>query len=171
MPRKSEVLEPLTVLQQQAATLLADGASDERVAAELAVPLAWVQGLETCLPVAAAITSTQWKRYQGTRHRVRSLLEKALDVVDQELERNPSPELAVALLRVLKLEAPETPHKTPQQLLLAECSQRVEEELRDEAVTTGAFSFIGPAEIAKAAGDLFETEMHRLNAPADPVFS
>ena len=171
MPRKSEVLEPLTVLQQQAATLLADGASDERVAAELAVPLEWVQGLETCLPVVAAITSNQWRRYQSTRHKVRSLLEKALEVVAQELDRNPTPELAVALLRVLKLEAPETPHKTPQQLLLAECSQRAEQELRDEAITTGAFPFIGPVEIAQAAGDLFETEVYRLNAPADPALA
>ena len=171
MPRKSEVLEPLTVLQQQAATLLADGASDERVAAELAVPLEWVQGLETCLPVVAAITSNQWRRYQGTRHRVRSLMEKALEVVAQELDRNPTPELAVALLRVLKLEAPEVAHQTAQQLLLAECSQRAEEELRNEASTTGAFSFIGPAEIDQAAGDLFASEVHRLNAPADPVLS
>ena len=168
MPRKSEVLEPLTVLQQQAATLLADGASDERVAAELAVPLAWVQGLETCLPVAAAITSTQWKRYQGTRHRVRSLMEKALEVVAQELDRNPTPELAVALLRVLKLEAPEVAHQTAQQLLLAECKQRAEEELREEA-NCGQFAFIGPTEIAQAAGDLFEREVCRLKAPADPV--
>ena len=91
--------------------------------------------------------------------------------MDQELERNPSPELAVALLRVLKLEAPETPHKTPQQLLLAECSQRAEEELRNEASTTGAFPFIGPTEIAQAAGDLFASEVHRLNVPADPVLS
>ena len=98
-------------------------------------------------------------------------MEKALEVVAQELDRNPTPELAVALLRVLKLEAPETPHKTPQQLLLAECSQRAEEELRDEAITTGAFPFIGPVEIAQAAGDLFETEVHRLNAPADPALA
>ena len=161
------VLAPLTDLQQQAATLLADGYSDVRVAEELSVPLAWVQGLDDSLPVAAAITRQQWRSYQGTRLRVRSLIERALDTVEQEMDRRPTPELAVALLKALKLEPPEVAHQTAQQLLLAECKQRAEEELREEA-NCGQFAFVGPTEIAQTAADLFEREVCRLNAPADP---
>lgn len=174
MPRKPQpeqrALAPLTDLQRQAAALLADGAPDERVAAELAVPLAWVQGLEGSLPVAAAVTRHQWRRYQGTRQRVRSLLEMALDTVEQEMEQRPTPELAVALLRVLKVEAPETPHHTAEQLLRAECEIRAEAELREAASLPGIglVSFITPEDVARAAGGLFESEAHRLSAPADP---
>ena len=92
----NEAVPPLTDLQQQAATLLADGYSDARVAEELSVPLAWVQGLGDSLPVAAAITRQQWRSYQGTRLRVRSLIERALDTVEKEMDRRPTPELAVA---------------------------------------------------------------------------
>ncbi len=46
MPRKraeAHVIQPLTDLQRKAAALLADGASDDRVATELGVPVVWVQ--------------------------------------------------------------------------------------------------------------------------------
>jgi hypothetical protein len=174
MPRKPQpehqVLAPLTDLQRQAAALLADGATDERVAAELAVPLAWVQGLEGSLPVAAEVTRHQWRRYQGHRQRIRSLVERALDVATEELEQRPTAELAVALLRALKVEAPEAPHRTAEQLLRSECETRAEADLRErEAIAgIGAFGFISPADVTRTAVRLFESEAHRLSAPADP---
>jgi hypothetical protein len=171
MPKKSQqpeqrALLPLTDLQQQAAALLADGATDEKVAEQLAVPLGWVQGLEQSLPVAAAVTRHQWRRYQGTRARIRSLLESALDVAATELTERPTPELAVALLRALKLEAPEIPLRSPEQMLRADCEARAEARLQSEP--GGCFGFVTAADVTREAGRLFEAEVHRLSAPADP---
>ena len=174
MPRKSqtqpeaEVLAPLTDLQRQAAALLADGASDERVAAELAVPLPWVQGLQHSLPVAAEVTHRQWRQFQAHGQRVRSLLSRAMDVVEQELDERPTAELAVALLKALKLDAPAVPHRTAQQLLLAECEATAQEVLAAEDLGMGGYSFTTPADVARTARKLYEGEAHRLSAPADP---
>ena len=172
MPKQSERLppEPLTTLQRQAVVLLADGVADEKVAELLQVPLAWVESLEQSLPVAAAVLSHQHRRFQAHRDRVRNLLERALDVAEIELAERPTPELALGLLKALKLEAPTAPLRSAEQLLLAECNSRAEVQLqaKQSAAGFGSFSFIAPADVAAAAGDLFRGELHRLSAPADP---
>jgi hypothetical protein len=167
--REPQALAPLSELQRKAAALLADGATDERVAAELAVPLPWVQELEGSLPVAAEVTRQQWRRYQGHRQRIRSLVEQALDVVEQELEDRPSPELALALLKALKVDAPDRPHRSAEQLLRAQCETEAERSLRDYEASYGlGYGHISPADLNRKSRELFEAQAHRLSAPADP---
>lgn len=172
MPKRSERLSPvpLTPLQRQAVVLLADGVADDKVAELLQVPLTWVESLEGSLPVAAAVLSHQHRRFQAHRDRVRNLLERALTVAENELAQRPTPELALGLLKALKLEAPTAPLRSAEQLLLAECNSRAEVQLqaKQSAAGFGSFAFIAPSDVAAAAGDLFRTELHRLDAPADP---
>jgi hypothetical protein len=173
MPRKAQpepqALVPLTELQRQAAALLADGATDERVAAELGVPLGWVQNLEGSLPMAAEVTRQQWRRYQGHRQRIRSLVEQALDVVEAELEARPTPELAVALLRALKVEPPAVNHQSAEQLLRVDCHRQAEDQLhRKEALYGLGWANLNPGEVEQRALTLFDEQAHRLSAPADP---
>ena len=85
-----QAIQPLTELQVKAASLLADGCTYERVAAELGVPLDWVQSLEQSLPVTAEVVHQQWRRYQAHGQRIRSLVEQAMDVVETELEERPT---------------------------------------------------------------------------------
>lgn len=169
-PAEAQPLQPLTALQRQAAALLADGATDERVAAELSVPLAWVQDLQDSLPVAAEVVRHQWRRYQAHGQRIRCLVEKALDVVEEELEQRPSPDLAVALLRSLKVEAPARPLLSAQDLLRAECSKDAEATLRQQEAERGlGWGYIGETERSEAAHRLYqERAPQRLSAPADP---
>jgi hypothetical protein len=174
MPRKAQpeaqALAPLTALQRQAAALLADGATDERVAAELGVPLDWVQNLEGSLPMAAEVTRQQWRKYQGHRQRIRSLVEQALDVVETELEQRPTPELAVALLRALKVEQPAVNHQSAEQLLRVDCHRQAEDQLRRKEASFGlGYGHLNPGEVEQKALDLFDAQAHRLSAPADPA--
>ncbi len=173
MPRKAQpeaqALAPLTALQRQAAALLADGATDERVAAELGAPLDWVQNLEGSLPMAAEVTRQQWRKYQGHRQRIRSLVEQALDVVETELEQRPTPELAVALLRALKVEQPAVNHQSAEQLLRVDCHRQAEDQLhRKEARFGLGWGSLNPGEVEQQALALFDEQAHRLSAPADP---
>ena len=170
MPRKAQpqqALVPLTELQQKAAALMADGATDERVATELEVPLAWVQSLEGSLPVAAAVTRQQWRRYQAHGQRVRSLLERALDVVEAELKDRPTPELAVALLRAVKVEPPPVELRTAEDMLRAECTAQAKADARAEGARFG-ISYVSAGETESRAAELFQAQAHRLSAPADP---
>ena len=98
------------------------------------------------------------------------MLEQALDVAETELSERPTPELALGLLKALRLEAPTAPLRSAEQLLMAECSARAEVQLqaRQSAAGFGSFAFIAPSDLAAAAGDLFRGELHRLDAPADP---
>lgn len=172
MPRKRpepQAIQPLTDLQRKAAALLADGASDDRVAAELGVPVAWVQGLQGSLPVAAEVVHQQWRRYRAHGQRIRSLVEQALDVVETELAERPSPDLAVALLRSLKVEAPVAPLQTAEQMLRAECTAAAEAALRDEESRYGlGWGHVSQGDLARQTATLLDAQAHRLSAPADP---
>ena len=101
----------------KAAALLADGCTNERVAAELGMPLDWVQSLEQSLPVTADtsnggnIFGPWWSK---------------LDVV--ETRKGP---LALAILKSLKVEAPAVHRQTAPEMLRAQCTQDAEVELRD----------------------------------------
>lgn len=120
MPAKDQIIQPLTPLQRKAAGLLADGCSDERVATELSVPLEWVEEVSQALPVAAEVVSNQWRKYQAHGQRIRSLMEQAMDVVEAELVERPSPELALAILKSLKVEAPAVNRQTAPEMLRAQ---------------------------------------------------
>jgi hypothetical protein len=167
--KAAQVVQPLTPLQRQAAALLADGAADDRVAAELGVPLAWVHGLQGSLPVTAEVVHQQWRRYRAHGQRIRSLVEQALDVVETELAERPSPDLAVALLRALKVEAPLAPLQSPEQMLRAECTAAAEAELRDREAAYGlGYGVLSQNEVSQRTLTLLEERAHRLSAPADP---
>ena len=88
--REPQAIQPLIELQVKAAALLADGCTNERVAAELGVPLDWMQSLEQSLPVTAEVVHQQWRKYQAHGQRIRSLMEQAMDVVETELEERPT---------------------------------------------------------------------------------
>ena len=156
----------LTDIQRRAAGLLADGATDERVAVELGVPLPWVQSLEESLPVAAAIVRQQHRRYQAHRARIRSLLETALDVVEEEMAERPSVELAVALLRILKAEAPGSPLQTPVQLLEIECQSLAREQIQ---AATDPDGWRPAIDLSGKTAELMREQAHRLNPPPDPA--
>jgi len=173
MPRRKAVepqaIQPLTELQLKAAALLADGSTSERVAAELGVPLDWVQSLEQSLPVTAEVVHQQWRKYQAHGQRIRSLVEQAMDVVETELEERPTPELALAILKSLKVEAPAVHRQTAPEMLRAQCTQDAEAELRDKERKHGlGYGFISDGDKNQKAGELFEARAHLLNAPADP---
>jgi transposase-like protein len=173
MPRrptaKAQPLQPLTPLQKQAAALLADGCSDERVAAELAVPLDWVEEVSQALPVAAEVVSNQWRKYQAHGQRIRSLVEQAMEVVEAELVERPTPELALAILKTLKVEAPEVHRLSAPEMLRAQCVQDAEQEVRDEEESRGlSYGFVSDADKNRKARQLFEERAHLLSAPADP---
>lgn len=167
--KAAQVVQPLTPLQRQAAALLADGAADDRVAAELGVPLAWVHGLQGSLPVTAEVVHQQWRRYRAHGQRIRSLVEQALDVVETELAERPSPDLAVALLRALKVEAPLAPLQSAEQMLRAECTAAAEAALREEESRYGlGWGQVNQGDLARHTAALLDDQAHRLSAPADP---
>ena len=173
MPRRktteTQAIQPLTELQVKAAALLADGCTYDRVAAELAVPLEWVQALENSLPVTAEVVHQQWRKYQAHGQRIRSLVEQAMDVVEEELEQRPTPELALAILKSLKVEAPAVNRQTAPEMLRAQCVQDAEAELRQEEHSHGlGYGFISDGERMRKAGTLYEERAHLLSAPADP---
>lgn len=168
-PAETQAIQPLTELQVKAAALLADGCSYERVAAELSVPLDWVQSLEQSLPVAAEVVHQQWRRYQAHGQRIRSLVEQAMDVVEAELEERPTPELALAILKSLKVEAPTVNRQTAPEMLRAQCAQDAEAELRKDETRHGlGYGFVSDGDRARKAGALFNERAHLLSAPADP---
>ena len=168
-PAEAQAIQPLTELQVKAAALLADGCTYERVAAELGVPLDWVQSLEQSLPVAAEVVHQQWRKYQAHGQRIRSLVEQAMDVVEAELEERPTPELALAILKSLKVEPPGVNRQTAPEMLRAQCAQDAEAELRQEEASNGlGYGFISDRDTARKADDLFEQRAHLLSAPADP---
>lgn len=168
-PAETQVIQPLTDLQIKAASLLADGCTYERVAAELAVPLDWVKGLETSLPVAAEVTHQQWRKYQAYGQRIRSLVERSMDVVEAELQENPTPDLALAILKSLKVEAPTAPRQSAPEMLRAQCAREAEEALRQDEMTLGlGYGFVSDSDRARKAGVLFEQRAHLLSAPDDP---
>lgn len=170
MPREQpepQAIQPLSDLQRKATALLADGASDGRVAAELGVPVAWVQGLQGSLPVATEVVHKKWRRYRAHGQLIRSLVEQAMDVVETELAERPSPDMAVALLRALKVEAPLTPLQAAELMLRAECSQQGEAALRDEESRYG-LGYVSQGDIARQTTALLDAQAHRLSAPADP---
>lgn len=176
MPKKPNptTVQPfrgLTSLQQAAVALLADGASDEKVAAALGVPLAWVRSLEGNLPIAASVVERQWRKHQAIRLRIRSLVDRALDVVEEELEQRPSPELAVAILRTLRVDPPEAKLRSAEVMLRDECRQRAEIQLQDLEAREGlGFAWRNPGAVDLKAMDLFDQEApKRLVAVADPV--
>jgi len=168
-PAKPQAIQPLTSLQRKAAALLADGCSDERVAAELSVPLEWVEEVSQALPVAAEVVSNQWRKYQAHGQRIRSLVEQAMDVVETELEERPTPELALAILKSLKVESPAVNRQTAPEMLRAQCVRDAEQHLRDEESCSGlGYGFISETDRTRKAGALFEERAHLLSAPADP---
>ena len=157
-----QAIQPLTELQVKAASLLADGCTNERVAADLGVPLDWVQSLEQSLPVTAEVVHQQWRRYQAHGQRIRSL-------VETELEERPTPELALAILKTLKVESPSVNRQSAPEMLRAQCTQDAEVELRDRERKHGlGYGFISDDDKTQKAGELFEARSHLLNAPADP---
>ena len=175
MPRrktaKPQTIQPLTALQRKAAALLADGCSDERVAAELSVPLEWVEEVSQALPVAAEVVNNQWRKYQAHGQRARALLEQAMDVVEAELEERPTPELALAILKSLKVEAPSVNRQTAPEMLRAQCTHDAEAKLREEDSTSGlGWGLINDTDKERKARHLFEERAHLLSAPADPLF-
>lgn len=169
-PAEAQAIQPLTALQRQAAALLADGCSNERVAAELSAPLDWVETLSESLPVTAEVVSQQWRKYQAHGQRIRSLVEQAMDVVETELEERPTPELALAILKSLKVEAPAVNHQTAPEMLRAQCSRDAEDILREREASSGlGYGFISDSDKARVAGNLFEERaINALSAPADP---
>lgn len=169
-PIEPLALRPLTALQHEAVDLFADGASDERVAAELAVPLDWVRSLQGNLPVAAAVVDRQWRKHRAHSQRIRSLVEKALDVVEQELTQRPTPDLAVAILRSLKVEAPLAPLQSAEAMLRAECTQQAEIELTEMEAREGlGYGRLSTADVQRKTVRLFDAvAADRLNAPEDP---
>jgi hypothetical protein len=86
------------------------------------MPLDWVRSREGNLPIAAAVVERQWRKPRAQRLRIRSLVERALDVVEEELEQLPSPELAVAILRTLRVEPPEAMPRSAEMMLCCEMS-------------------------------------------------
>ena len=160
----------LSTLQQEAVALLADGASEEKVATALAVPLDWVRSLEGNLPIAAAVVERQWRKHRAQRHRIRSLVERALDVVEEELEQRPSPELAVAILRTLRVEPPEAMPHSAEVMLREHCRHRAEIQLQEVEAREGlGFAWRDPGEVEQKAMEIFDQEApHRMNAPEDP---
>lgn len=171
MPAKDQIIQPLTPLQRKAAGLLADGCSDERVATELSVPLEWVEEVSQALPVAAEVVSNQWRKYQAHGQRIRSLMEQAMDVVEAELVERPSPELALAILKSLKVEAPAVNRQTAPEMLRAQCSLDAEVKLKEEDATSGlGWGLIDHTDKERTARHLFEERAHLLSAPADPFF-
>jgi len=175
MPRKAprpeaQSLRALTPLQHEAVALLADGASDERVAAALRVPIDWVRGLQGNLPIAAAVVEQQWRKHRAHRLRIRSLVERALDVVEDELEKRPSPELAVAILRSLRVEPPEAVPRSAEAMLREECHRKAEAELQEIEARQGlGFAWRNEGELERKALDLFDQAApKRLSAPEDP---
>ena len=164
-----QAIQPLTELQVKAASLLADGCTNERVAAELGVPLDWVQSLEQSLPVTAEVVHQQWRRYQAHGQRIRSLVEQAMDVVETELEERPTPELALAILKTLKVESPSVNRQSAPEMLRAQCEKDAHEQLRQDELEHGlGYGFISDDDKTQKAGELFEARSHLLNAPADP---
>lgn len=161
----------LSSLQQKAAALLADGVSEEKVAAELAVPLDWVRSLEGNLLMAAAVVEQQWRKHRALRLRIRGLVERALDVVEEELAQRPSPELAVAVLRSLKVEPPEAMPRSAEVMLQSDCLNRAEIMLEEKEVRTGlGWGYRDEGELKRVALDLFERDApKRLSAPEDPA--
>ena len=96
--------------------------------------------------MAAEVVHQQWRRYRAHGQRIRSLVEQALDLDETELAERPSPDLAVALLRSLKVEAPLAPLQTAEQMLRAECSAAAEAALRDEESRYGlGYGLVNPS--------------------------
>ena len=96
-------------------------------------------------------------------------MEQALDVVETELEQRPTPELAVALLRALKVEQPAVNHQSAEQLLRVDCHRQAEDQLhRKEARFGLGWATLNHGEVEQKALDLFDAQVHRLSAPADP---
>ena len=173
MPRRKAVepqaIQPLTELQVKAAALLADGCTNERVAAELGVPLDWVQSLEQSLPVTAEVVHQQWRKYQAHGQRIRSLVEQAMDVVETELEERPTPELALAILKNLKVESPSVNRQIAPEMLRAQCEKDTHDQLKQDELESGlGFSIVSQGDQTRRAGVLFEERDYRLNAPEDP---
>lgn len=168
---ETQSLRGLTSLQHEVVALLADGNSDERVAVELKVPLEWVRSLQGNLPIAAAVIERQWHRHRAHRLRIRSLCDKALDVVTEELENRPSPELAVAILRVLRVEAPDAIPRSAEVMLRSECRDRAERQMDEtEAISGSNWPLRNEGELEQRALKFFKGEaLKRLNAPEDPA--
>lgn len=126
----------------------------------------WVKETSRSLPVAAAVTREQWRRYTSQGQKVRHLVDRALTLVAAQLEQNPS--MALDVLRAVKVMAPAAPALSPEELLRAECQQ--EAEHRIQALVAGfKLPYASPQDVRREAVDLFDAlAPTRLSAPEDP---
>ena len=133
------------------------------------MPVDWVRSLEGNLPIAAAVVEHQWRKHRAQRLRIRSLVERALDVVVEELEQRPTPELAVAILRSLKVGPPEAMPRSAEVMLRDECRQQAEIQLQEIDAREDLGLGIAPCDIDRKAAAIFDQEaFDRLNPPEDP---
>ena len=92
-----------------------------------------------------------------------------MDVVEAELEERPTPELALAILKSLKVEAPAVNRQTAPEMLRAQCTHDAVAKLREEDFTSGlGWGLIDHTDKERKARHLFEEWAHLLSAPADP---
>ncbi len=92
-----------------------------------------------------------------------------MDVVQAELEERPTPELALAILKSLKVEAPAVSHQTASEMLRAPCTHDAGAKLREEDSTSGlGWGLINDTDKERKARHLFEERAHLLSAPSDP---
>jgi hypothetical protein len=156
----------LTTLQEQAVELWATGASDQTVAEKLGAPLEWVRGLSGHLLVQEAVAMAQWQMHHRQRSRLGSLAHRALDVLVQELETNPSPQLALALLKVAgKAMAPEAPVVKAEDLLKERCAAKAQQELGSSC---DPMDFISKEESERSAAIYRRLAPSQLATPPDP---
>jgi hypothetical protein len=93
-------------------------------------------------------------------------MEQALDVLETELAERPSRDLAVALLRSLKVEAP---LQTAEQMLREECSHQAEAALReDESRYRLGWGELNQGDLVRHTAKLVDVQARWLSAPADP---
>jgi hypothetical protein len=162
----------LTPLQQQVVALWASGASDQKVAEQLQVPLPWLEGLSTHLLVQEALAKAQWRLHHRQAARLRSLVHQAMGVLEEELEAKPTPELALQVLRVSgKLLAPEAPIQKAEEVLYSRCEQqaRSEREKKRNSSSPSPDDLTEEAAIREEGEDLYqELAPTALASPADP---
>jgi hypothetical protein len=146
--------------------VLADGASDAEAATELKVPVDWVKETSRSLPVAAAVTREQWRRYTSQGQKVRHLVDRALTLVGAQLEQNPA--MALDVLRAVKVMAPAAPALSPEELLRAECQLEAETRIQRQVVEMG-LHYVSREDVQRAAVALFDAKAPtQLSAPEDP---
>jgi hypothetical protein len=155
----------LTPLQEEAVELWAAGASDQTVAQKLGTSLEWVRDLSGHLLVQEAVAMAQWQLHHRQRIRLGSLAHQALDVLGQELETNPSPQLALALLKVAGKMAPEVPVVKAEDLLKERCSAMAQQEL---GASFDPMDFISREERERSEALYRSLAPSQLATPPDP---